>query len=301
MAVSAVVPFPGFTRLPHILEDWANFLELTELRVLLAICRSTVGWNREWAELSLNSITCAVRRHRTSVIRALNHLEKMGLIERERVEDELSGTQPSRYRLAPNPPPPLVASMLPPLVACTTLPSLERKKTLKKEHPPLRAGGSTRTSERPSVRPPAVVDNHPDEKPKPPEGPPSASAPAAVAPSPAAPPSADTPAADPPPLWHGELKDWLYANCPVYTRLDAQMFSRIAGLLSLALLPAFYAAARSVERPRKWAIYEVIAKQVAARGELPRIPPSRAEAKAARAEAFMREMLAKYGAGRGKP
>ena len=106
MAISAVIPFPGYTRLPHVLEDWANFLELTELRVLLLICRSTVGWRQESTEITLRYITDTVRRSRRSVIYALNRLEKLGLIELERVTDDLSGKHPSRYRLAPNAPPP---------------------------------------------------------------------------------------------------------------------------------------------------------------------------------------------------
>jgi hypothetical protein len=74
------------------------------------------------------------------------------------------------------------------------------------------------------------------------------------------------------------------------------MLARIIGALGRAeLLEAFYAAARAVENPRKWAIYEDIARQVAARGEIPHAPPGRAAVKAERAAEFEREMRAKYG------
>jgi hypothetical protein len=102
------------------------------------------------------------------------------------------------------------------------------------------------------------------------------------------------------PEWHGELKQWLKAHCPVPTRLDRHIFGRIAAHLSPALLEGFFKAAAEVASPRRWAIYEDIARQVADRGELPKIPPGKAEIKAARAAEFKREMLAKYGGKNGK-
>jgi hypothetical protein len=96
------------------------------------------------------------------------------------------------------------------------------------------------------------------------------------------------------PAWHAELKQWLTAHCPVATKLDKAIFARIAGHLTPALLGGFYLAAAEVREPRRWAIYEDIARQVADRGELPKIPPGRAAEKAARRKEWAREMRAKY-------
>lgn len=90
--------------------------------------------------------------------------------------------------------------------------------------------------------------------------------------------------------WRAGLRDWLEANCPISTACDVPMFERIAFYLSTETLEAFKAAALAVKNPRKWAVYESVAKQVAARGEVPAV-----NRKTERSEEWEAEMYRKYG------
>jgi len=80
---------------------------------------------------------------------------------------------------------------------------------------------------------------------------------------------ADRPAPDPPARPQSEfdqkLKNYLLQTA-VATPLDDVMFQRIRAPLTPELFGQFVKVADDVKNPRKWAVYESIAKQVAARG-----------------------------------
>jgi hypothetical protein len=299
----AIPPLP-YTQIPNVVLDyWIHRLKPTESRLLLLLCRETFGWHRESYEISLASMSRTMDLSLTIIKRALIALEDFGLIERERRQNDNGDYKKTRYRLKIKPVETGGGRQLQlPTPRQLQLPTREINKRNKKSALPSgRAENAPESAAEKApafpARPPAVV---PPEQPQTPTAKPCPVGEKPVPPmeNPIPPPVEEvfhpgeipSPTEEPTPAWHAKLRAWLEANCPVHTRLDNVMFSRIAGFLSLALLPAFYVAAATVEKPRKWAIYAHVAREVAERGEA-KCPPTRKEAKQARREEWKRQWV----------
>ena len=76
---------PTTTDVPdEFLDVWAHRLSNSQVRVFLVICRHTLGHKQRTAAISINEMAALSGGHRSTVCRAVNQLEKLGFIERER-------------------------------------------------------------------------------------------------------------------------------------------------------------------------------------------------------------------------
>jgi len=76
----------GYTAIANeIIENLSKFTKISgmELRILLTVIRYTYGYNRKESELSLKFLAKAVNSSPRSVLRAIQKLEKLNMLERK--------------------------------------------------------------------------------------------------------------------------------------------------------------------------------------------------------------------------
>lgn len=76
-----------YTKTPNIFfDEWVNFLNLVEIRIVAAFIRRTFGWHRRrTGPLSVTELCKITRRTRPPVIQALNRLRGYGIINPSRI------------------------------------------------------------------------------------------------------------------------------------------------------------------------------------------------------------------------
>lgn len=89
---------PGFTRVPNDLIDAMASLGNAELRIMLAIARKSIGWDKESDVISYSQFQQLTGLTRRNAFNAVEALDKKGLIIREKV-----GAQSFRYSIKPLP------------------------------------------------------------------------------------------------------------------------------------------------------------------------------------------------------
>lgn len=74
---------PNHTQIPNtLLDDLMQFMECSELKVTLAICRQTFGWHKKEDELSLSQLKAMTGLSRQSVITGIEDGMRRGVIKR---------------------------------------------------------------------------------------------------------------------------------------------------------------------------------------------------------------------------
>src|SRR5271163_1503511 len=74
---------PNYTMAPNcIFEEWLPKLKLVELRVLMVIVRKTFGWHKIRDRISLSQLENLTGSQPSDIIKAVNSLQKLGLIEK---------------------------------------------------------------------------------------------------------------------------------------------------------------------------------------------------------------------------
>lgn len=99
--LDASLPLTPWTKLPNILVDkLLPDLKDTELRILLVLIRSTIGWqsNRRAIVLSYRTLQAKTGRRSEAIANALHGLERRGLIHRTRWRD---ATDQSEFAASP--------------------------------------------------------------------------------------------------------------------------------------------------------------------------------------------------------
>lgn len=100
MADNLKIKAPNFTMIPNVIFDyWMKVLENLEFKILLCICRKTLGWHKDKDSLSMNQIADLTNSSKDGVRKCLKKLESYGLIKRYVSKNSYGDNNPNVYEL----------------------------------------------------------------------------------------------------------------------------------------------------------------------------------------------------------
>lgn len=92
------IPFPNYTQVPNIIMDqYLTILTGLELKILLIICRKTLGWHKLSDRISLSQLEKLTESSRSQIIESIKTLLEKNLIKKDIVGDK--GSQQVWYEL----------------------------------------------------------------------------------------------------------------------------------------------------------------------------------------------------------
>tara|TARA_R110000868_G_C10934466_1_gene766605 strand:- start:836 stop:1810 length:975 start_codon:yes stop_codon:yes gene_type:complete len=101
---------PNFTMIPNVIFDhWMKTLSHLQFKVLLCICRKTLGWNKDRDMLSLNQISDLTNSSKDGVRECLKVLESHGLIKKHISTNDYGSSNPNVYEIDIHEDPPVVS------------------------------------------------------------------------------------------------------------------------------------------------------------------------------------------------
>ena len=72
---------PNYTQIPNVILDyWIEHLNASEFKILIFLCRNTLGWHKHKTSISLNDIVKSLSLSKPTVIKALKELERLELV-----------------------------------------------------------------------------------------------------------------------------------------------------------------------------------------------------------------------------
>jgi replication protein O len=94
---------PNYTQIPNIIFDhWMNHLDSSTFKLLLFICRKTLGWHKNKDCLSLKKLEEGTHLSKTTITRCIRELESFGLIKKELHKNKYGDQDPNTYELIIN-------------------------------------------------------------------------------------------------------------------------------------------------------------------------------------------------------
>lgn len=92
------IPLPNYTQLPNIIiDEWLDKLTGLQLKILLVICRKTIGWHKLVDKISLTQLVNITKSARDKICDAVRALVAFGLIIKEVTGPK--GLEETRYEL----------------------------------------------------------------------------------------------------------------------------------------------------------------------------------------------------------
>lgn len=91
---------PNFTMIPNVIFDhWMKILSHLQFKILICICRKTLGWHKDKDMLSMNQIAELTNSSKDGVRECLKVLESYGLIKKTISKDSRGDNNPNTYEI----------------------------------------------------------------------------------------------------------------------------------------------------------------------------------------------------------
>ena len=131
------LPASNYTQIPNEVLDRLPELKNAEVRVILTVCRQTLGWQRTRRRLSISYLMKQTGLSRKSVIRACKSLLELGWVERYQVKTSSGCSFEYELKIAPESP--QAVDLVHPQAVDLVHPYKESilKETIEKKDPPI--------------------------------------------------------------------------------------------------------------------------------------------------------------------